>query len=108
MQSASFNSVFCKLSPESFQVVRMPNKKSKEDEIVFETFTIFPFLAFRTMLFTLEPLKGGENYAEKFQHFVRVNYYRVALIFLPPAALMIWAYAVVNSEEIIEALSAVP
>lgn len=80
----------------------------REGEIVFETFTLFPFFAFRTMLFTIEQLRGDESFFERVKHLGRVNYYRFCLIILPPSAIMIWGYAAVNASDIIEALSAVP
>lgn len=80
----------------------------KEDDIVFETFTKFPFFMFHTVLFTLVQLKGDESVARKFVHFARVNYYRFCLSAFPVAVTMIMAYAVVNSDDLIRALGALP
>lgn len=80
----------------------------KEEDIVFETFTKFPFWAFQSMLFTLKPLSDNERFIGKVQHFTKLAYYTLCLILFPVAVVLILSYAVVQSDEFVEALSAVP
>lgn len=80
----------------------------KAEDIVFDSFTKFSMLMYRTMLFTFVQLKGDESIARKVLHFARIAFYGFCLSTLFLVIAMMIAYGVVNSDDLIKTLRAVP